>query len=310
MVEAVVWRRGNVGSRQALMSFRLSLWFLSVAISAVYVAYDLLVRTPEMKVMKWGWILVTLYLGPFAFVVYWFSCREPQPGSHEKFVAPIWKQAVGSTIHCLAGDATGIIGAAAITSSLGLNMGKDLLVEYVAGFSFGLLIFQALFMKDMLGGTYLLAVRKTVFAEWISMNAVMAGMVPLMVFFMSRNMQAMEPRNGEFWASMSAATLAGAVLAFPFNWWLVKNNLKHGMGTKRALGRGGAQREESKMDMASTHGTTGMQAMETHVRPASTRNKILVALLSLALLVEGAWIATRYTDLNLNIDQDHQNMRM
>lgn len=86
-------------------------------------------------------------------------------------------------------------------------------------------------MKDVLGGGYLFAMRKTAIAEFISMNAVMEGMVPMMVFFMTRDMRGMEPRNPQFWAYMSMATLAGAILAFPFNWWLVKNNLKHGMGT-------------------------------------------------------------------------------
>jgi manganese oxidase len=30
----------------------------------------------------------------------------------------------------------------------------DLIVEYLAGFAFGLFIFQPLFMKSMMGGTY------------------------------------------------------------------------------------------------------------------------------------------------------------
>ncbi len=34
----------------------------------------------------------------------------------------------------------------------------DIISEYVFGFLFGLLIFQALFMKDMLGGSYRKAV--------------------------------------------------------------------------------------------------------------------------------------------------------
>ena len=34
-----------------------------------------------------------------------------------------------------------------ITAALGLPMWLDLIVEYVAGFSFGLFIFQARFMK-------------------------------------------------------------------------------------------------------------------------------------------------------------------
>jgi hypothetical protein len=104
------------------VGIELIIWFAATAASVAYIAYDVFTRTPEMKVMKWGWILVALYTGPFAFAVYWFSCREPSPSTHEMFVAPLWKQSVGSTIHCLAGDATGIILAAVVTSLLGLPM--------------------------------------------------------------------------------------------------------------------------------------------------------------------------------------------
>jgi hypothetical protein len=48
-----------------------------------------------------------------------------------------------------------------ITALLNLSMGVDSLLEYVAGFAFGLFVFQALFMKDMLGSRYKEAVRKT-----------------------------------------------------------------------------------------------------------------------------------------------------
>jgi len=29
-----------------------------------YLAYDAFTQNPELTVMKWGWILVTLYIGP------------------------------------------------------------------------------------------------------------------------------------------------------------------------------------------------------------------------------------------------------
>jgi Domain of unknown function (DUF4396) len=236
-------------------------WFGLTALSVAYVAYDLIAITPEMPVMKWGWVLVTLYTGPVGLVVYWVSCREPAPGTHEQFIAPLWKQAVGSTIHCVAGDATGIIVAAALTSWLRLPMGIDIWVEYTAGFGFGLFVFQALFMKDMMGGNYLEAVRRTWFAEWVSMNAVMAGMIPVMVVLMTWDMAAMEPSSPRFWGIMSLATLVGAVLAYPVNYWLVKRDLKHGMGTVRALGKGGAVTANTP-----TAGMAGMPGM-THPMP-------------------------------------------
>ena len=34
----------------------LRIWFSLTAVSVIYVAWDLITRTPEMKVMKWGWV--------------------------------------------------------------------------------------------------------------------------------------------------------------------------------------------------------------------------------------------------------------
>src|SRR5215211_4020227 len=110
--------------------------------------------------MKLGWVLVTLYMGPVALLLYVMTDKEPRPGEHEEFIKPLWKQGTGSTIHCVAGDATGIILAAVVTAVLGLPMWLDLIVEYLAGFAFGLFIFQSLFMKNMLGGTYWKNVKK------------------------------------------------------------------------------------------------------------------------------------------------------
>lgn len=223
----------------ALIDNVLIAWFGMTAFSVVYVAWDAVTNNPELTVMKWGWLLVTLYTGPVGAALYILSCKEPEPGQHEEFVKPLWKQTLGSTIHCLAGDATGIIVAAAVTAALGLPMWLDTISEYVFGFAFGLLIFQALFMKDMLGGSYLKALRRSFMPEWLSMNAVMAGMIPVMVILMSRDMTAMEATSIRFWGVMSLSTLVGFAIAFPVNMWLVAVGLKHGMGTVRALGKGG-----------------------------------------------------------------------
>ncbi|QNE42258.1 DUF4396 domain-containing protein (plasmid) [Hymenobacter sp. NBH84] len=298
------------------------LWFALTALSVAYVAWDLFTSTPEMKVMKWGWVLVTLYTGPVGLLVYWFSCREPSPGTHEQFVAPMWKQAVGSTIHCAAGDATGIIVAAAITGYFGLRMGVDIWLEYAAGFAFGLFIFQALFMKDMMGLSYGEAVRESFLPEWMSMNAMMAGMLPTMVLLMSRDMRAMEATSPWFWASMSAATLVGVAVAYPVNYWLVKNKLKHGMGTERALGKGGSPEE----GVASAHaghtmtmaGMAGMSHGQAASPPGTGHHmaampgmdlsggnqvsglrKAVVTLLTLLMLAAGYYVAARYGDLSM-----------
>jgi hypothetical protein len=190
-------------------------WFVLTGLSVVYVAWDAFTRNPELTVMK---------------------------------------QALGSTVHCLGGDATGIIFAAAVTATLGLPMLTDVAIEYALGFGFGLLIFQALFMRDMLGGSYGAAVRRSFVPEWLSMNAVMAGMIPVMVTLMSRDMRAMEISSIYFWGIMSLATLVGAIIAYPVNVWLVAVGLKHGMGSVRALGAGGHSMDA---EAARIRGTSG-----------------------------------------------------
>ena len=215
----------------------LAIWFALAGLSTAYVAYDQFKNNPEPAVMKWGFILVTLYMGPMGLLLYVLADKEPRPGEHERFIAPLWKQSIGSTIHCVAGDATGIILAAAVTALLGLPMWLDLIIEYAAGFTFGLFIFQSLFMKSMMGGSYLENVRKTFLPKFISMNAMMAGMAPVMsLLMMGRDMRAMEPTELLFWGVMSLGVIAGFTSSYPFNVWLVAKNLKHGLMTERKPG--------------------------------------------------------------------------
>jgi len=68
----------------------------------------------------------------------------------------------------------------------------------------------------------------------------MAGMFPVMVaLMMGRDMRAMEPTQLVFWGTMSVGVMAGVLVAYPVNTWMVAKGLKHGMGTVRALGKGG-----------------------------------------------------------------------
>lgn len=234
------------------IDYFLAAWFALAIASTVYVGIDQFRNNPEPAVMKWGFILVTLYLGPIGLLLYVLADKEPRPGEHEEFTRPLWKQGIGSTIHCVAGDATGIIAAAVITATLGLPMWLDLIIEYIAGFAFGLLIFQALFMKNVMGGSYLSNVRRSFLPEFISMNFMMAGMAPVMTFLMmGRDMRAMDPTELVFWGVMSVGVAAGFTLAYPANVWLVKNGLKHGLMTSR------------KAKMPVSHGAMSMPSMSS-----------------------------------------------
>jgi hypothetical protein len=229
----------KVTQNGSLIDTVLVVWFILTALSVLYVAYDAFKNNPELKVMRIGWILVTAYTGVIGAALYVLSCKPPIKARHAQFVTPLWKQALGSTIHCIAGDATGIIVASVITAILGFPLYLDTILEYFFGFLFGLLIFQSLFAQKMLGGSYIEAVKKTFLPEWVSMNMVMAGAIPVMVILMSKDPQTMNATNIRFWGVWSLATLVALVTSYPINVWLVANKLKHGMGTEAVFGKGG-----------------------------------------------------------------------
>ena len=211
------------------------LWFLLAAVSLLFVAIDIR-TTPESPVLKWGFLLVTAYTGVVGAFLYVLGCREPLPGLHERYVAARWRQTLGSTMHCVAGDGVGILAGAVLSSVFGLAGLVEVVVEYILGFAFGWTIFQALFMRDMAGGSYRRALTSTFMAELLSMNLLMAGMVPTVMALKARIPSAADPMSPSFWFVMSMGLLVGLIIAYPMNWWLVAHHLKHGMMTVRPAG--------------------------------------------------------------------------
>lgn len=209
------------------------LWFLLTALSLLFVVVDIR-TTPESPVLKWGFILLTAYTGPVGAFLYVLGCREPLPGLHERYVAARWRQVLGSTMHCVAGDGVGILAGAVIASVFHLSSVADVALEYALGFVFGWSVFQALFMRGMAGGSYVRSLASTYFPELLSMNCLMAGMVPVMILAMQRVPGSHDPIGPTFWFIMSMALLVGFITAYPMNWWLVSRHMKHGMMTRRS----------------------------------------------------------------------------
>ena len=260
------------------------LWFILTAVSVAFVTIDIR-KTPESIVLKWGFILLTLYTGPFGVFLYVLGCREPLPELHESYVAVRWRQVLGSTMHCVAGDGVGILVGAVIGSFLALPMLKDIALEYVLGFGFGWSIFQSLFMRDSVGGSYMLALKKTFIPELVSMNCLMAAMVPVSSIAKAHVPGSDSALSPAFWFIMSMALLAGFIAAYPMNWWLVSNHLKHGMMTVRPPKSEGGQAEMGHGgggEMSMGHGQSGMQ-----MNTASTFEILKMTVLSFGVMALG-----------------------
>lgn len=209
------------------------LWWILTAPSLLFVIIDIWRNTPESKVLKWAFVILTFFTGPLGAFFYVLGCREPLRGTHEQYVSARWRQVLGSTMHCVAGDGIGIIAGAAIGAGLAISFWPDFLLEYTVGFGFGWAFFQAFAMRDMAGGSYLASLKMTFLPELLSMNLLMAGMLLTSRIGMGHVAQGENPARPQFWFIMSMALIVGFVCAYPINWWLVANHMKHGMLTVR-----------------------------------------------------------------------------
>ncbi len=196
-----------------------------------------------------------------------------------------WRQVLGSTMHCVAGDGVGILAGAAIASYFTLSRPGEIALEYGLGFGFGWTIFQALFMRDQAGGSYRRALSNTFLPEFLSMNVLMAGMLPVASLGQVAVGGMPSPLTPEFWFVMSMALLAGFVAAFPINWWLVAKGLKHGMMTVRRP----ADADSTHEPLHGTPGPVHASPAERHAGHAkvSRQEIVWVTVLSVAVFALG-----------------------
>src|SRR5262245_342494 len=107
-------RRVASGRREgSMLDGVMLLWFVLTAAALLFVAVDIR-TTPESAVLKWGFVLLTAYTGVIGAFLYVLGCRESLPGLHERYVAARWRQTLGSTMHCVAGDGVGILAGAVL----------------------------------------------------------------------------------------------------------------------------------------------------------------------------------------------------
>ncbi len=265
------------------------IWFPLAALSVAFVVIDI-PKTPEATVLKWAFVILTVFTGPLGAFFYVLGCREPLRGAHARFVAATWRQVLGSTMHCAAGDGAGIIAGAAIAAMVELGGLGDLILEYVLGFGFGWVFFQAFAMRAMYGGSFLRSMRATFVPELLSMNLLMAGMIVTMQILMPVIEGAGEPWRPGFWFVMSMAMIVGFGAAYPVNWWLVTRGLKHGMLTVLKAQTEG--RAEAGQGHDAGHGGDAEAAgrgTEMPARPGPGTILAAIALSLLPLLAAASW---------------------
>ena len=84
-----------------------------------------------------------------------------------------------------------------------------------------------------MAASYTKSLAGTFLPEFLSMNCLMGGMLPVAAIAFANTPGAHEPTEPLFWFRLSLALMTGALVAYPINWWMVAHHLKHGMMTVR-----------------------------------------------------------------------------
>jgi hypothetical protein len=206
----------------------------------------------------------------FPAFLYALGCREPLPGLHERYVAARWRQTLGSTMHCVAGDGVGILAGAVLAGILGLTGAAEVILEYVLGFAFGWMTFQTFFVREMTGGllfplTYQRLHSGAALDEPVyGRNGADGDGVAEGHCLRGRS------HDRRLLVRKSIGVMVGFMIPHPMNWWVVANHLKHGMTTVRPAGMPAQRRIRMQRPACATRRTSASSSHGARVGTATT----------------------------------------
>jgi len=167
----------NAGKRPKMIQpidYFLVVWFALAFASTAYVAWDQLPEQPRA-----GGHEVGLHPGHALYrsdglLLYVLADKEPRPGEHETFIKPLWKQ--GAAQRFIASPAMHRPSSSQPRHGVArLRCGSDS-SSITQRASRSALRLSVVFMKSMMGGTYLQTSGRLSCRKLISMNFMMAGM--------------------------------------------------------------------------------------------------------------------------------------
>jgi CubicO group peptidase (beta-lactamase class C family) len=165
--------------------------------------------------LSWTWIV--LVFGPLGLAAYLVSHRGAEgPRAN-------WRRALSATFSCASGNAAGFYLLFTLIV-LFQPQGDLLLLTLVFPLLVSWLIFQAPIFAHRTGGGYLVALRGTLLTAVITTILVLAGMLPVIILLQLRwfplgNFDVMNPL---LWLMVSLAAMAGALVAYPFHYWMAR----------------------------------------------------------------------------------------
>ena len=200
-------------------------WFLLTGLSVVFVSVDIR-STPAHPVLKWAFTILTLFTArspPFST----YLCGTAQGGSRglcDNSLAPGARvddalcRRRRTRYHCR-GSGRGPMALASVGRPI--TRVPSRFRVWLGGLP------GPRNARD--GGWRLLrSLKLTFLPELLSIDFLMAGMAVTMRLLGPRIDGSANPLDGGFWFVVSMALIAGFMLAYPINWWLVAKGLSTG----------------------------------------------------------------------------------
>jgi hypothetical protein len=201
------------------------IWIILVAVSLagliLFLCRDSCPPWPHRIV----WILATALLGPLGLMAYHYSCRQPLRSANPNAAVKNRCRALYATIFCLSGYFAGVILAVSYFALLNPYAEGPIIVivSYIVPLVVGLMIFRAPFVVGQWGKKYLLAIRRTILTEVVSMNLVLAAIFPVFFFLRIRWFPGdHELTSPILWLIISITCIASGFIVYPFNSWLCR----------------------------------------------------------------------------------------
>jgi hypothetical protein len=229
-------------------------WYLVGILGVIWVIYD--ARTANSALnppLKVCWPILIFFFSIIGILLYLVTSRPLDAGRvhghvdkmrhFTEYSQPKWRKVVASAAHCVGGDGLGIMTAMVAARLWGFTFWQEFWFEYVIGYILGWFLFQTWAMRRH-GQGWFAAIWKGGRAEFFSMITVMLGMGVVMYWVTPAVVGEQPlPDTYAFWTFGALGLLAGFILTYPMNYWLVSVGWKHGQGDEPMLKRMDEERE-------------------------------------------------------------------
>lgn len=220
MVEGqyTLFSNGPVDAASLLENVAL-VWFFLAAVSASVVAWDVEKSIGITRRMNIGWAWIAMIFGVIGLLVY-FGIHRRSSGKGKDA-----SRAVGAALYSATGAITGSIFLMILSvMSPAIDNASDLVtLALLLGlpFLFGLFLFRAPFNASQLKGRYFAALRASIFPELMSILYLLAGIFPVTLLLLSQFPDLFGGADPRTLLLFSFGGLVGAIVAYPFNRWMV-----------------------------------------------------------------------------------------